>query len=141
MTMQNFLHFFSQNVWLVVLFFIVLILFIAHELYTLKSGVKKIPAQRAISLINQQQAQVLDIRDKADFKAGHITGAIHVSTETLSEKQTSLDKNKPIIVVCKLGQSACTAAQTLKKQGYTQVVVLAGGITAWRAEGLPLIKK
>jgi rhodanese-related sulfurtransferase len=138
--MQDFLHFVTQNSWLVGLFFLLLILLLVNEAYQWRQSTQKLPPAAVIHLMNQEKAQVIDIRDKNDFKAGHITGAISVSMSEISDKKTIFSEDKPIVVVCKLGQTAQTAASILKKQGYNKVVVLAGGITAWKAEGLPVIK-
>ena len=49
-------------------------------------------------------------------------------------------KARPVVVVCKAGQSAAGAADKLRKAGFERVFVLAGGIDGWQQAGLPLAK-
>jgi rhodanese-related sulfurtransferase len=49
-------------------------------------------------------------------------------------------KDKPVIVVCNLGQAAGTAAKKLKAAGFQQVVRLSGGMTEWKGQNMPIIK-
>ncbi len=67
--------------------------------------------------------------------------ALVVPAADLPTKMASLPKDKPIIVVCEQGNSAGRVAGTLRKEGYTQAVVLEGGLRAWLKDGMPLSKK
>ena len=49
-------------------------------------------------------------------------------------------KQKPLIVYCDRGSLAGAAVRQLRAQGFAQAVVLRGGLTAWRAENLPVEK-
>ena len=61
----------------------------------------------------------------------------------LSQRITELQKHKdkPIVVVCKLGQQSADAAKTLQAAGYAEVFKLAGGLTEWKAQSMPLVQK
>ena len=50
-------------------------------------------------------------------------------------------KERPIIVYCDSGDRAGKAAASLKKQGFTRVISLSGGIGAWQQAGLPVEKQ
>ncbi len=84
----------------------------------------------------------MDIRDKKDFKAGHIVDSLNIGNAQLNSRLTELEKHKntPIIVVCKTGQTASAASKTLKDNGFTDVYRLSGGIMDWSANNLPLVK-
>ena len=110
-------------------------------MHGLKQGVKKCSPATVTQLINKENAQLIDVRDKAEFKSGHITGSKHIPMTDITDKTIKLEQDKPIVVICKLGQRAQSAAMLLKKQGYQNVMVLAGGVTAWRNDGLPVVKK
>lgn len=107
-----------------------------------KSG-PKVSTHEATRLINQSNAVVLDIRDKADFKAGHLVDSINIPSSQVAERLSDLEKHKsdPIIVVCKSGQTASGASKTLKDNGFAQVYRLSGGIMEWTNNNLPLVKK
>ena len=139
--MQQLLQFLSEQ-WLYVAgFIIVLVLLLINELHGAKKSAKKCTSAMVTQLLNKENAQLIDVRDKADFKAGHITGSQNISIADITDNAVKLEKDRPIVVICKLGQRAQSAAMLLKKQGYSNVMVLAGGLTAWRNDGLPVVKK
>lgn len=98
--------------------------------------------QDAVRLMNQGAA-VLDVRSAADFAAGHIRGAKSLPGANISERLDSLKrfKDKPVIVYCERGVSAAAAKRQLTQQGFSNVVNLRGGLSAWRAEQLPVARE
>ncbi|MBI42883.1 rhodanese-like domain-containing protein [Marinobacter lutaoensis] len=108
-----------------------------------RRGGAKISAQAAVSLINRDEAVVVDIRDRKDFNEGRITGAINIPLASLKSRVTELSKfkDKQIIVVDKMGQHAAMAVKQLNAEGFSHVVRLNGGIADWKASNLPLVKK
>ena len=98
--------------------------------------------QDAINLINNNEGQVLDIREVKEFHKGHITDALNIPVGALKERVVELEKfkTKPVIVACENGQSASFAGRLLKESGFEHVVRLSGGVSGWRNENLPLIK-
>lgn len=95
--------------------------------------------QEAIRLMNQG-AQLLDLRSAEAFGAGHIAGARNFTAEQLDRAAETLKKykEKPVILYCDSGATAAAGVRKLHAQGFTQVFNLRGGVTAWRAESLPL---
>jgi rhodanese-related sulfurtransferase len=85
---------------------------------------------------------VLDVREPAEYQAGHIEGAVNIPIRTLAKNLDKLpaDKAMPIAVVCKSGIRAAYATMTLKMLGYGNVKDVAGGMMAWEKEGLPVTK-
>jgi rhodanese-related sulfurtransferase len=100
-----------------------------------------ISPQEAVRLMNQGAA-LLDVRSSEAFAAGHIRGAKNLPAERLAEGLDSLKryKDKPVIVYCDRGVTAAAALRTLGAQGFGKVVNLRGGLSAWRAEQLPLAR-
>jgi rhodanese-related sulfurtransferase len=96
----------------------------------------------AVMLINRKDAIVLDVRDEKEFTAGHINNARHIPEKELGDRAKELEKfkNKPLIVSCASGRRAAAVADSLRKQGYTDIVALRGGIGAWQQAGMPLEK-
>ena len=97
---------------------------------------------RAIELINRQDALVLDVRDPGEYGAGHILGAKNLPLARVEEGAGEIAKRKdrPVIVYDEDGQRTPKAAAALKRQGFTQVANLSGGLGAWRQAGLPVEK-
>lgn len=124
-------------------FLILLVAFLANEWINRTVGVQTLEPKAAIDAINHSNAKILDIRQQTSFLEGHILGSLHIPMVHLEQKWKSLQshQDKPIIVVCNMGQEATRASALLKQQGFTKVFVLNGGLQAWRAAGLPLTKK
>ena len=78
----------------------------------------------------------------AEFDSGHILDARHVPQEEIAQSAETLKrfKDKVVIVCCESGMRSGAAARVLQAQGFTKVVNLRGGLQAWRAENLPLVK-
>jgi len=97
---------------------------------------------RAIELINREDALLLDVRDAGEYGAGHLLGAKHLPLARIDEGAGELAKKKerPLIVYCDGGERSAKAASALKRQGFTRVAALSGGLDAWRQAGLPVEK-
>ncbi len=82
---------------------------------------------------------LLDVREREEFREGHIDGAISLPRGFLEIRvEESLPaKDTPIVTCCAGGTRSLIAARTLKEMGYTNVVSMAGGFTAWKNAGLP----
>ncbi|MCX7627439.1 MAG: rhodanese-like domain-containing protein [Methylophilaceae bacterium] len=96
----------------------------------------------AVMLINHAQALVLDVREAAEFAAGHIADAHHIPLSQLKARLPELQKwkDKPIVINCQAGRRSAQACAVLRKHGFSQAHSLAGGIAAWQAAKLPLVK-
>lgn len=136
---EKFAEFLGNHYLLAISFLVVLTLLIITE--GRKAG-KSITTQQATNLINRENAQVVDIRPKKDYAAGHIVDSINIPHDSLATRLVELDKykDKPIILVCANGQHAGAYAKQLKAAGHNHVHKLVGGISGWRADNLPLVK-
>ena len=97
---------------------------------------------QATHLINREEALVVDVREPNEFAAGHVLGAKNVPLARLDASGAELAKRKerPLIVCCDGGERSAKALAVLKKQGFTRVANLSGGIAAWQQAGLPVEK-
>jgi rhodanese-related sulfurtransferase len=82
------------------------------------------------------ELQVVDVRQKHEFDAGRIEGALHIPLMELPNRLAELDRNTPILTVCKTGSRSSRAAELLKAAGW-ETHDLDGGMRAWRRDGLP----
>ena len=89
---------------------------------------------------NPGRAQVLDVREPDEFTGalGHIAGAKLIPLGSLMQRFSELEKNKPVVVVCRSGARSAQATVMLKNAGYAKVANLAGGMQRWRAQNLPV---
>jgi rhodanese-related sulfurtransferase len=101
----------------------------------------RVSAADAVRLINRERAVLIDVSEPAEYAAGHPVGAKSVPLASL-ETSRDLPKNKalPLVVVCPTGSQAPRAVLQLKKLGFENAHVLAGGLGAWRAANLPTEK-
>jgi rhodanese-related sulfurtransferase len=105
------------------------------------AGGARVTIAQAVQLINREKAVLIDVCEPAEYAAGHAAGAKSIPLGTLG-KSGDLPKNKaqPIVVVCASGARATRAVPTLRKLGFENVHVLAGGLGAWREANLPVDK-
>lgn len=82
------------------------------------------------------QDQILDVREGFEVAEGLIPGALHIPMGQLGSRLGDLDKDRPIIVVCRSGNRSAAVADALNQAGYT-ADTMAGGMTAWQRAGLP----
>ncbi len=80
---------------------------------------------------------VLDVRTEKEWDAGHIEGALHVHGGQLEERFGEVPRDKPVVVLCGSGYRASIASSFLKREGYADVANVIGGMSAWKAVGLP----
>jgi len=115
---------------------------IGNELAQLLRGFKLIRPAGLTSLINQENALVVDLRAPADFEKGHIPGSKNVQINQFDpeNKKLAAARSLPVVVVCKDGQVSSGAAKRLRKASFEQVYLLDGGINGWRQADLPLVK-
>ena len=97
---------------------------------------------QATQRINQGRTTILDVREPAEFAAGHMRDSKNIPLAELPNRIGELEKSKtkPVIVVCQTGTRSAKAEAQLKKAGFAEVSCLDGGIAAWQAQGLPVVK-
>lgn len=105
-------------------------------------GFKQAGPSLATQLINRENASVIDVSPAADFQNGHIVNARNIPLSQLDGDSKTLAKlkGKPVIVCCRAGQTSAQACAKLVKAGFESVYQLTGGIAAWKAENLPVVK-
>ena len=93
-----------------------------------------IDIQQAKSLIDNEAAIVVDIRDSQSYQEGHITDAIHVDSSNITEFIESGDKKRPLIVCCYHGNMSKSAAEHFFSMGFERSYSLNGGYGTWPSE-------
>ena len=99
---------------------------------------RKISPQSLGILVKAKNAMLVDLRDAKDFREGHISGSRNIPYSKITSHVEELKTaERPIVFICNLGQVAGTALQQV---GHADAYRLDGGISNWKAQGLPLIK-
>ena len=86
-------------------------------------------------------AVVLDVREPAEWAAGHIDGAVHVPMNEVPQRVAyqpdTLTAGTPVVVVCKVGGRSAQVTAWLRHQGY-DALNMDGGMLAWERAGRPM---
>jgi rhodanese-related sulfurtransferase len=83
-------------------------------------------------------AVFLDVREPDEWRGGHAPDAVHIPLAALAASVDRLDKDQPIVAVCRVGGRSERAAAVLIQRGF-DAVNLAGGLQAWNAAGMPIV--
>ena len=83
---------------------------------------------------------VIDIRTPGEWGAGHLGGSVNVPLSQLRERIGEVPRDRRIAVHCAGGYRSSIAASLLRREGFTDLIELAGGITAWEAANLGVVK-
>ena len=143
--MDQLFTFIGNHPFLVGTFIILLALFIRNET---QRGGQSVSAQQLVDLVNRSDAVVLDVREKKEFEAGHIDGAVNVPvgenavdshSAAFSERFAEATGGKPALLYCNSGNRSARAADALTNEhNVGGVRSLIGGITLWNDLGLPV---
>ena len=82
------------------------------------------------------QLQVLDVRQPDEWEAGRIEGARHIPLDDLGQRMGEIDRDRPVVTVCRSGERSGRAAEQLRGEGF-DAENLEGGMQAWADAGLP----
>jgi rhodanese-related sulfurtransferase len=104
-------------------------------------GMKRLTTAQTINILNKEHVIVIDIRARDAFNKGHIANALHIPHDDIMHKELTAYQNTPVIIVCTAGVSAQKLGKELKSKGLNFVYFLQGGMNAWYAENLPVVKK
>ncbi len=100
-------------------------------------AVPQIDAGRAAALVDAGQVLLLDVREDEEWQAGRAPAAYHTALGRLDP--SAIPHDRPVIAVCRSGNRSGTAAQLLAAAGH-DAHNLAGGMKAWEAAGLPVVR-
>jgi len=121
-----------------------LFLFIFLFAYSeMNKGGKKIEPNELTTLINRENAILVDLRSKEDYDAGHIMSALNYPHQDFENQMHELDryKERPIILVCDMGRNSANIGEKLKKADFKNTFRLNGGMMTWTQENLPVVQK
>jgi len=141
--MEQYLEFFANHPFLFAALGMVMGMILYTEFQRAAAAGTHLSVAAATRLQNDEDALFLDVRDNAAFKAGHLIDAKNIPLKSLAGKLSELSKykDKPLIVYCDAGMQSGKACDTLKKEGFSKLYSLKGGIAAWEKENLPLVTR
>ena len=111
---------------------VIVLAMVFNELYL------KIMVKRSAKMLTEEEfketmrkAQVIDVREKDTFDAGHILGARSMPYSMLKTTIGSLRKDQPVYLYDQKKALSIRAANLLRKNGYTDIYILKGGYEGW----------
>lgn len=81
---------------------------------------------------------LIDVREAWEYNSGHAKGARNIPLSQLGKRVGEIARTREILLICQSGNRSVNAAQFLQQQGFSDVVNIRGGSTAWRMHGLPI---
>lgn len=135
--------FITENFILFAALGVILALILRMEIKRATRGFKDISPTEAVQLINKEDAVLIDVRESNELAQGSIRNAKHLALSVLKQRVDELKSfnDKPVIAYCKAGTRSSEACAILKKNDFTNVMSLKGGIEAWKVANLPVVKK
>ena len=139
--MDRLLEYISHHPWYAGGLGLAAVLVAIYELRNRNENLAAISPQDLVRLMNQG-ATVIDLRPAEEYANGHVSGAKQMTGEQILKAADTLKKQKEKVVVVydDSGSLGPAAVRQLTAQGFTKAFNLRGGISAWRAENLPLSK-
>jgi len=87
-------------------------------------GVDELRARRG-------ELNVLDVRRRGEYDAGHVPDAINVPLDVLPEQLDAVDRSKPLAIICQSGYRSSAAASILQRHGFRELYNVTGGFSAF----------
>lgn len=132
--MERWFEFMGNHPFLFGLLFVLIVMFFMIE--NKRSGKKIAPSALGL-LMNNDNAQVIDIRPADKFAKGHISGSRNIPFTELKDHLSELQADtRPLVFVCDMGMQAGMAVQLV---GKPNAMRLEGGIINYQSAGLPLV--
>lgn len=121
----------------------VVLLAVVYVIYQGAQPARSVSLPKEISVAQaaerrDQGALILDVREPEEWQQFHIPGATLIPLGQLPNRLNEVPKDRVVVVVCRTGHRSAQGRDILLNAGYTQVTSMAGGVTAWQAQGLPV---
>jgi rhodanese-related sulfurtransferase len=97
----------------------------------------EVTTDRTAAALAEGSATVVDVREPYERDAGHVAGTRHVELERLASEAETIDRERPVIFMCRVGSRSLLAAQAFRRAGF-DAWSMAGGVTRWHEEDRPL---
>ena len=85
-------------------------------------------------------ALLVDVREPREVQAlaFDVPNIVSIPLSELETRWSEIPKDREVVVVCRTGHRSAQGRDILLKAGYTKVTSMAGGVTQWQAQGLPV---
>ncbi len=138
--LDQLLEFSTNHSLLVLSFFALSSVILFTEIRNISAKFASVGPSAAVSIINDESAVLLDVREPAEMQGGVLNDSIHIPLSSVNTRLQELDKHKQdaIVVYCRSGSRSRDVCRKLSSRGFEKVYNLAGGIMAWQDAHLPV---
>ncbi len=117
-----------------------------------KQNVQEIDADRLL-VMQSQGAPIIDVREPAEFAAGHLPGAVNIPRGVIEfevdghpavnyVRDAALShREQPLALYCRSGGRSALAAEALQRLGFAQPLSLRGGFAHWTTQSRPVSRE
>jgi rhodanese-related sulfurtransferase len=85
----------------------------------------------------RSELQILDVREPDEWAEGHIPDAVHIPMAQVPERLDELDRDRPVVAVCRSGRRSGEVVDYLSRLGIS-AENMPGGMVQWADQGLPI---
>lgn len=103
----------------------------------LRQGQAQLTVEEARRRATDEGAAIVDVRERQEWDAAHVPGALHIPLGELERRLGELPRDRPLVAACRSGSRSAEATRLLREHGY-DAANLAGGMEAWQRAGLPI---
>ena len=100
----------------------------------------RVSPQEAHRALSAGAAQLVDVREAVECAAERVEGALNLPLSRFDEFAATVDAARPVYLLCLSDGRASDAAGRLAAAGHARVFVVDGGLSAWAAAGLPVLR-
>ncbi|MXW47389.1 MAG: rhodanese-like domain-containing protein [Gammaproteobacteria bacterium] len=138
--MAIYLEFVKLNWHLFLALFAIIALLPFEPLRARRGGIRSVSADELPRVMRDENIVILDVSDAKEFAGSHIAKARNIPISRLDSDIQTINKfkSRPIVVCCRVGNRSAKAAGILKRNGFTNIRTLHGGMAAWTKENLPV---
>jgi hydroxyacylglutathione hydrolase len=90
--------------------------------------------------LDDDNAQIIDVRGASEFEAGHIENAENIFVGTLPDNLEKISKTKTVVIHCQSGDRSALAYSILAKNGFGRVKNFSGGMKEWLSNKEPVVR-
>ncbi|AQU80557.1 rhodanese-like domain-containing protein [Planococcus faecalis] len=108
------------------------VLWLVYRFTTPTKGVQTISTEEMKIQLGKKDKQYIDVRTPGEFKGNHIKGFKNIPLNELPKRMIELSKEKEVLVICQSGMRSSKASQLLKKNGFTAITNIRGGMSSYR---------
>ncbi len=102
-------------------------------------AIPQLKSEDLAASLQHQGVTLIDVRNAAEWGAGHIDHARHIPLGYLTDRLSELPREKALVVQCQSGSRSAIAASVLRARGFDRVSNYPGGMSEWVQRGLPVV--